>query len=477
MTSIDASAGDIKKRTFMDAYIEWFIRWIPDSFFFCLGLTFFVAVCAWIFTDMPFFSFTVKKNLVNAWTDNFWALLAFTMQMTVLLVTGAAVAASPPAKKLLAAIARIPKTPTQVIVVGAVGAFLLGYLHWGIGMMGGIMLGRELFIQAKLRGIRVHKPILVAVIFLQFQPGSEGLSGAAPLFAASAGYLKNMVTAQYKDITPNLISLADTVAAPAFILTLIGGLIISVVVCLWMMPKDASKIEEIDDEFVREATATKTVSETETTFAWVTPADKMNNSRLLMYVLGGVGLAWCGLILFQQGILGLSLNNYNFLFLCLGMVLCGNPGLFCKNIREGLDGTWGFVLQFPFYAGIFGLIKESGLGTMIAHLFISVSNADTFPILAFWYSGLLNIAVPSGGSKFVIEAPYIIPAAIETGAQLKTIIQAYQFGDGLTNMIIPFFALPYLANFKLEFNRIIPYTFVAVVLTFILETAALRWIL
>lgn len=469
MTTIDARAGDIKKRTFMDAYIEWFIRWVPDSFFFCLALTVFVAACAWIFTDMPFFSFTQEKNLVNAWTNNFWALLAFTMQMTVLLVTGAAVAASPPVKKALAAVARIPQTPTQVIVTGAIGAALLGYLHWGIGMMGGIMLGRELFVQAKLRGIKVHKPILVAVIFLQFQPGSEGLSGAAPLFAASTGYLKSMVTAQYKDLTPNFLSLADTVAAPMFILTLIGAVIISIAVCLLMMPKDPAKIEEMDDEYVRHATAPVD----ETAYSFVTPADKMNNSRIMMYLLGGIGLAWCCLILYRQGITGLSLNNYNFLFLCLGMVLCGNPGLFCKNIREGLDGTWGFVLQFPFYAGIFGLIKESGLGTMIAHLFISVSNADTFPILAFWYSGLLNIAVPSGGSKFVIEAPYIIPAAIETGAQLKTIIQAYQFGDGLTNMIIPFFALPYLANFKLEFNRIIPYTLIAVALTFVFETAAL----
>lgn len=473
MASIDTRANVVDKRTFMDAYIDWFIRWVPNSFFFCLGLTALVAVCAWAFTDMPIYSFSEKKNLVNAWTDNFWSLLAFTMQMTVLLVTGAAVAASPPVKKALAWIARLPKTPVQVVIVGVIGAALLGYLHWGIGMMGGIMLGRELFAQAKLRGIRVHKPILVAAIFLQFQPGSEGLSGAAALFSASPGYLKSMVTAEYKDAVPNFLSLAETVASPGFILTLLGGVIISTAVCLFMMPRDPSRIEEIDDDFVNEVTATRSRTRIDRS----TPALRMDNSPVLMYAIGGLGLAWCAVILVQNGLLGLTLNNYNFLFLCLGMVMCGNPELFCKNIREGLDGTWGFVLQFPFYAGIFGLIKESGLGSIIAHLFISVSDANTFPLLAFIYSAILNIAVPSGGSKFVIEAPYIIPAALETGAQLKTIICAYQLGDGLTNMIVPFFALPYLANFKLEFNRIIPYTFIAVMITFFFNNLMLWYIL
>ncbi|MTI17740.1 short-chain fatty acid transporter [Rhodobacteraceae bacterium RKSG542] len=466
---MNGKSADLKKRSFMDAYIDWFIRWVPDSFFFCMALTIIVAILAVAFTDMPLWSPSEQVNLVNSWTGKFWNLLAFTMQMTVLLVAGTAVAASPPAKRLLSWIASQPKTPLGVIMVGGIGAAVLGYLHWGIGMMGGIMLGRELFAQAKLRGIKVHKPILVTVIFLQFMPGSEGISGAAALFAASPGYLQSMVTGEYKDLVPEFISLADTVASPAFILTLAAGVAISIAVCWFMSPKDPSKIEEIDDEFVREVTKV----ESEDSIDRSTPAARMNNSHLMMYIVGGTGLAWSLYNLWLAGLTGLSLNNYNFLILCLGMVLCGNPNLFCKNIRLGLNGTWGFVLQFPFYAGIFGMISDSGLGHIIANWFISISNGDTFPLIAFIYSGLLNIAVPSGGSKFVIEAPYIIPAAIETGAQLKTIICAYQLGDGLTNMIIPFFALPYLANFNLDFNRIVPYTLVAVLLVFIVNMLSL----
>ena len=461
------------KKTFMDAYIEWFIRWIPDSFFFCLALTVLVVLLALGLTDTPFWSPNTKINLVDAWAGKFWNLLAFTMQMTVLLVAGTAVAASPPAKKFLSRVAKIPKTPLGVLVVGGVGAALLGYLHWGIGMMGGIMLGRELFAQAKIRGIKVHKPILVAVIFLQFMPGSEGISGAAALFAASPDYLKGMVTAEYKDLVPSVITLAETVASPGFILTLALGVAVSILVCVVMSPRDPSKIMEIEDEFVQEVLK----KDDENAIDRSTPALRMNNSHIPMYLIGGAGLLWSLYNLYQTGLFGLSLNNYNFLILCLGMVLCGNPEIFCANIRMGLNGTWGFVLQFPFYAGIFGMISDSGLGTVIAHAFISISNADTFPLIAFIYSGLLNIAVPSGGSKFVIEAPYIVPAAIETGAQLKSIICAYQLGDGLTNMIIPFFALPYLANFKLNFNQVIPYTLIAVVIVFIINIIMLWTVL
>ena len=354
MTTLNVDADTMpRKRSFMDAYIEWCIRWIPDSFFFCLGLTALVVVCALIFTDTPFYSFTTKKNLIDAWTGNFWALLAFTMQMTVLMVTGYAVAASPPVRRIFTAVAQIPKTPTQIIIVAAVTAWVAAYLHWGIGMMGSIMFGRELFVQAKLRGIKVHKPILVAVIFLQLQPGSEGLSGAAPLFAASAGYLKSMVTAEYKDLTPNFLSLADTVAHPAYILTLLGAMLISILVCLWMMPKDASKIEEVDDEFIKAVVDAKAPSETASKTAWTTPAEIMSNSRVLMYVVGGVGLAWCCVVLYQQGFLGLSLNTYNFMFLCVAMVLCGNPLLFVQEHPRGPRRRVGLRPAVPVLCGHF----------------------------------------------------------------------------------------------------------------------------
>ncbi|QYH19608.1 short-chain fatty acid transporter [Corynebacterium aquatimens] len=189
-----------------------------------------------------------------------------------------------------------------------------------------------------------------------------------------------------------------------------------------------------------------------------------------MYFIGGVGLAYSIYILFRDGIGALNLDTFNFLFISLGMVLCANygPEYYANLIRKGIDGTWGFILQFPFYAGIFGLISATGLGVVLTHFFTSISTPVTWPMIAFLYSALLNIAVPSGGSKFVIEAPYLIPTTLDQGVDLGLVLQAYQMGDATTNLLIPFFALPYLANFKMKFGNIVGYTVPPVLVVMVL---------
>ena len=191
-----------------------------------------------------------------------------------------------------------------------------------------------------------------------------------------------------------------------------------------------------------------------------TPGAKANASRWIMYLIGGAGMLYSIINLAQKGLVGLDLNSFNFLFLSLGLVLCANwgPEFYAKLVREGIAGTWGIILQFPFYAGIFGLITTTGLATVITNAFTSISTPATWPLVAFIYSGILNIAVPSGGSKFVIEAPYIVPTTINQGSDLGLVLQAYQMGDAVTNMLIPFWALPYLANFRLKFSNVVAYT-------------------
>ena len=225
---------------------------------------------------------------------------------------------------------------------------------------------------------------------------------------------------------------------------------------LLMHPKSKDKTETISDEFLAEIQA----GSEKISIPRSTPAEKANASRWIMYFVGGIGLLYSVFSLWTGGVTGLTLNSFNFLFLSLGMVLTANygPEYYAKLIREGIQGTWGFILQFPFYAGIFGLISFTGLGVVISGFFTSISTATTWPVIAFLYSGLLNIAVPSGGSKFIIEAPYIIPTTVDLGADMGLVLQAYQMGDGATNLLIPFFALPYLANFKIKFSQVVGYT-------------------
>ncbi|MGC3021737.1 TIGR00366 family protein [Brevibacterium sp. FAM 24630] len=466
------------KPRFLDRYLAWFIRWMPDSFVICLALTLIVGALAFFLTGTPLWSSDSDTvTIISSWTDSFWNLLEFTMQMTVLLATGNAVATSPPAKRLLTRVARLPKTRSQVIILAGVVGALLGFVHWGLGMMGGIVLGKELLAEAKKRDIRIHAPVLVATLFMCMVPGAAGMSGAAVLYAATPDYLRDLVPQTHLEATPVTVPLTDTVVRLDFGLLLLVCMIVGIVFMLLMHPKDPAKMKQVDESVFDEieSGASATVVERST------PAQKANASRIVMVVIGGVGLVYSVLNIAATGVAGLDLNAYNFLFLSLGILLCANQGpeYYAGLVREGIAGTWGFILQFPFYAGIFGLISATGLGVVISQAFTAISSATTWPFIAFIYSGILNIAVPSGGSKFVIEAPYIVPTTLDLHADLSLVMQAYQMGDAVFNLLIPFFALPYLANFKMKFGEVVGYTvppvliMIGVVSAYLLALAAI----
>lgn len=460
------SKNNSEKKTFMEQYIYTFEKWMPESLFICFILTLLVATLAIFLTDTPVYSLDPKKmSVVSAWTKGFWSLLAFTMQMTVLLATGNAVASSPPAKKVLSAIASLPSSRVQYIILGIGVAGFFGFIHWGLGMMTAIVFGKELLVQAKKKGVLIHAPTFVATIFFGFLPSSGGISGAAVLYAATPGYLKGLVPQSYKAITPQSIPLFESVLNPQFIGLLLVCMSIAVIIALVLHPKDTSKIIEIDQDIYNEVLS----AQNKITIPRNTPAQKANGAMWIMYLIGGVIFAYSINNLMKLGVTGLDLNSFNFLFLGLGMLACAHygPEYYGKLFKQGVTDSYGFVIQFPFYAGIFGMISMTGLAIVISHFFSSISTPTTWPVICFLYSALLNIAVPSGGSKFVIEAPYIVPTTIDLGVNMGKLLQAYQMGDGTTNLIIPFFAIPYLANFKLKFNQIVPYTLPAVLLSIV----------
>ncbi|KPJ22404.1 TIGR00366 family protein [Streptococcus phocae subsp. phocae] len=448
---------DIKnKKSFMDRYIDGFMKWMPESLFICFILTFLVIGMAVFMTDTPFIGTEKTGGIIYGWVNGFWGLLSFAMQMTILLATGNAVASSPPAHKMFKFLAKLPKSRTQIFIFSIIVGSIFGFLHWGLGMMVAIVFGKELLVQARQKGIKVHTPLFVATLFFTFLPATSGLSGAAVLYSATPNYLRNSVAEAYKQLVPESVPLTSSVLNVHFISLLIVCMLVPLCFALFVHPKDESKIVELDDDIYMNSingTAHIEISRN-------TPAEKMNSSRLVMYIIGS---AIFGYSVYQFSIVGLSgldLNSFNFLFLGLGLLLCGQQGpeYYAALFKDGVMSSWGLVLQFPFYAGIFGIIQSTGLGLEISHFFVSISNGTTWPVFAYLYSALLNIAVPSGGSKFVIEAPYIVPASIEVGNDLGRILQAYQLGDATTNLIVPFWALSYLSNFKLKFNQIVAYT-------------------
>ncbi len=451
---------------FSNAFVKFFDTWTPNSIVFAYMLTFVIAILALIFTDTPLlFDSGENMSLVNSWVSGFWNLLTFAMQMSLIMITGSIVATSPPVKKALIWIATKPNSKLAYFVFMAVISFVLSWIHWGIGMMVGIQMGRQFLVAARDKGIHFSQAYFCAAAYAML-PGSVGISQAAPLLGSTPGYLRTLVPEEIAPLIPEVTPLTESVLTPVNIAQcLILFALVSVV--LWFVqPKEG----QVGDELYNEVKAQNEVKVEKKRKA-TGPADWIDNSPLTSWIIGGFGAFWVIRLLATSGFIGLSINNYNFLMLILGILLCGSPNNFIKGAQGAVSSVWGVIMQFPLYAGIFGIIVYTGLSGVIVDFFLSFSTQDNFPLVTYIYSAILNMAVPSGGSKFAIEAPYLLAICAELNVPIGSILNSYTFGDMTTNIIQPFWALPYLALFKIDFKQILPYTMFACAAAIVINCA------
>jgi len=431
---MNAQAGGVGKKDFMSRFSEWSLRWVPDSMVFVLALSVLVYFMALGLTKSG------PLQIIDHWVKGFWVLLTFAMQMCVLMITGFTVADSPQVKRLLRKLAAIPKTPVQAIVGFSLFINVLWWIHWGVGMMAGIMMGRELVVAQK--GKRLHYAAVAAAAYAGIVT-ANGPSMAAQLLVATPGHFIEKVV--------GVIPLSKTTFDPMLIIMNVV-LIISIPVIFYLfLPKNPV---EADENLIQEFTET---AKPPVDKKALTPAQRWDRSPVLMWIVGLAGLFWVGKFFYTKGITNLNLDILNFTFLVIGALLHGTPADFMDSVKKATGTVYGVIIQFPFYAGIFGMISYSGLAEIIADWFVSISTAETYPWIIFVYSAFLNFFVPSGGSKFVIEAPYVIPAAKQLGANVNYVINAYTSGDLTTNLLQPFWALPILGAFRLTFREILPY--------------------
>lgn len=438
---------------FIIGFSHWSTRWVPDSMIFVLGLTVLIYLMAWGLTKHG------PVELIHDWVKGFWVLLTFSMQMCILMISGFTVADSKLIRKGISWLVSLPKTRESVIVMYSLILGVLWWMHWGIGMMTSIIMGRELAI-AK-RGLGIDYRLLAAISYVAIIC-TNGPSMAAQLLVATPGHFMEKVVG----VVPISLTTFDI-----HLLVTNAILMISLpILLLWIAPKKEDAIE-ISDALVAEFSQ----KPEEKAAADLTPADRWDRSKFLPYVIGIAGLYWIGDFLVTKGIGKLDLNVLNFIFFILGLVLQGSAKNFVSSVQRGVGTVGGVIIQFPLYAGIFGIIMNSGLAGVIAKWFVAISTAHNFPFVVFIYSSILNFFVPSGGSKFVIEAPYILPAAKELGANIPYVINAYTFGDEVTNLIQPFWALPILGAYKLKFQDILPYGFIVMLWMYFVVTIALLY--
>jgi short-chain fatty acids transporter len=200
-----------------------------------------------------------------------------------------------------------------------------------------------------------------------------------------------------------------------------------------------------------------------------TPAEWLEFAPALSIVVGLIGLAYIAQVLRAKGPLAaLDLNTYNFLFLMAGLLLHWRPRSFVRAVNDSVPATAGVLIQFPFYGGIFGIITYSTLAASLARFFVSLSSTSTYPIVVSIYSAFLGMFVPSGGSKWIIEAPYVLQAAKDLHVNLGWVVQIYNTSEALPNLINPFWMLPLLGLLKMKARDFIGYGMLYFMVNFVL---------
>jgi short-chain fatty acids transporter len=410
------------------------------------------------------------KGAVIAWGKGFWALLEFGMQMCLIMMTGYILACSPPIKRLLDGLASWPnpEKPWQAVMAMSLFSMISAWILWGLSLIASAMFA--LFLVR--RNPKTDYRLLVAAAYLGLGcTWHSGLSGSATLLVNTPNNF--LIQGKYLDAT---IPTTETIFT-GFNIILVVIVIVVVTALMVAMHPSEEKTYKVKPELLDQL---KLYEAPERPAGRLQPSDWLNWWPGFNILAAAAGLFWMGWEVASKGFANsINLNNINFFFLILGVLFHWRPWAFLKAAEDAGKAVWGIIIQFPFYAGIFGLFKFTALGEAIAHFFVAISNPQTFYLIIYWYSGIENYLVPSGGSKWAITAPFIIPAAKQLGASLPKTVLTYAWGDMMTDMIQPFWAIAMLAVAKLEFREIMGWLMLVFFVFFIITSIAfliLPWV-
>ena len=430
-------------------------RWLPDPFLFAIILTVVVFLAAMAGTQQG------PLELVWAWggrgattESGFWNLLAFAMQMALVLVLGSAMASSSAFKRLLYAIASLAQTNRSAILITTFVSTLCCWLNWGFGLIAGALLAKAV----ARRVTTVDYRLLIASAYSGFVLWHAGLSGSIPL-TLGGGYTIHAVTYQA--------GMALTTFHPMNLILCAVILLLMPLVNYAMHPTQEHTIC-VDPALLEDPP--------EREYSRNTPAEKLEHSRILWVITLIFGFTYIIDYFVQRAKSGVSianaldLNIVNMIFLFLGVLLHGDLRRYVDAIGDAASGAAGILLQFPFYAGIMGLMVAANtdgvsLASIISNFFVRISTEVTFPVFTFLSAGIVNFFVPSGGGQWAVQGPIIMPAAAELGVEAGRAAMAIAWGDQWTNMIQPFWALPALGVAGLKAKDIMGYLVIILLFT------------
>lgn len=423
----------------------WTEKWFPDAYIFAAVGVVLVAVLAMINGASP-------VAVAQSFGGGFWDLTAFTLQMAMVVLTGYVVATSPPVAKLIEWLARRPNGPRSAIAFVALLACLVSMLNWGLSLVFGGLLARAI---ARRKDLAVDYRALGAAAFMGLgSVWALGLSSSAAQLQATASSIPESLL----QIT-GVLDFGKTIFTWQSLLSAAVLIVITVIIAAFSAPRGAAirtaeqMQVDLNDEPEPAGKPTR-------------PGERPEYSPILPWLLGLLTLGWLINEFVSKPFLTVasSLNGYLLVFLMLGLVLHGTPRRFLDAVAKAVPATAGILIQFPLYAAMGAVLTEAeGFnGTTVSHrvseIFTALGGGGWFAVVLVIYTALLGLLVPSGGGKWLVEAPYVMQSATDIGMNLGWTVQIYNMAEALPNMINPFFMLPMLALLHLRARDIVGFT-------------------
>lgn len=434
-----------------------FRKLIPAPFTLAVLLSLLTLIIAFSFTGDH--SVTHATAILNHWQNGMWdpALLVFAVQMMLILVLGHILVLSKPMDWLTRKLTSIVTGNLSAVITVSISTMLVAFFNWGLGLIFGAIMARKVGEAAQQRNFKINYPLVGAAGYVGLMVWHGGMSGSAPLKAAESGHLNSLFSNSGSEellrILPDSIP-TDITIFSSWNLLLFGILLILVPTLLVFLAK-ISGTKQVNFPVRKKESNAKLIQ----------GAEKLDHSRYLS--LGfGILLMMAFLASYHAELLSgnLSPNMLNFFMLSLCIILHGSFVSFLKALDEAISGAAAILIQFPLYFGIMGIMRETGLVSDIAGFFSGIASDISLPVYTFFSAALVNIFVPSGGGQWAIQGPVVLESAVKLGVPINKTLMAFAYGDQITNMLQPFWALPLLAITRLKAREILPYTLMLMIL-------------
>jgi short-chain fatty acids transporter len=429
------------------SFTKWSMKYMPDPSIFAVVLTLIAFILGIALAKQT------PLLMIQHWYRGFWSLLAFAMQMALIIVTGSCVADAPAVKKIIRSLAKMPKTGAQAAMLITFVSVLVSYLHWGLTLVVSALLAKEIAKQMRKNMVPFEYGLLAAAAYLGQMTWHGMTSASIGLLIATPGHFLE------KQI--GVIPMAQYMFNPMNITVTILLLVLPPLFAYIMHPSK-DNIAQLEPEVIAVIEA-----ESETVVKLPdnpTVGDRLNHSRILAGLLALMGVVYIIWHFVTKGF-NLDINVVNFVFLVAGIILHGKIANYLRAIKNAVSGVSGVIFQFPLYAGIMGMVQYSGLVDILAGAMVSISTSSTFYLMTFLSSSVVNLFVPSGGGQWTVQGPIAIKSAQMMDANIIRTCLAVAYGNTWTNMIQPFWAIALLGITGLKAKDIMGYSTAIMILS------------